>query len=176
MCTRERVVSQAQQTAGQGAEGAQYGVQRAGSQLDRLMHERPLAVGAGALALGLAVGLAIPETRKEQEWMGDTRDSLVERAQQAVQDTAGKVSNVAGEAIDAAKAPRDSSGVDEGRLVQGGVKGGRPLTVAEVNQLADLDVRQRHQRMRRSRRALTFDNPPTSAATPLPSNTTPPNG
>lgn len=112
--TAGQVASQAQETAGQVASQAQYGVQRAGSQLDRLMHERPLAVGAGALALGLAVGLAVPETRKEQEWMGETRDSLMDRAQHVVQDTAGKVSTVAEEAVGAAKESAKQAAQEQG--------------------------------------------------------------
>jgi len=48
---------------------------------DRHIEETPLAVGAVALALGAAVGLAIPSTRYEDQWLGEARDDLFEKAQ-----------------------------------------------------------------------------------------------
>ncbi len=48
----------------------------------RLMEERPLAVGAAALALGLVAGFAIPSTATEDALLGTTRDRLVERAKE----------------------------------------------------------------------------------------------
>jgi ElaB/YqjD/DUF883 family membrane-anchored ribosome-binding protein len=65
------------------------------NEIDRLLRQNPLAIGAVAVAVGAAVGLAIPETRRENEWMGDARDSLVEQAQDAAQDAVEKVQRVA---------------------------------------------------------------------------------
>jgi hypothetical protein len=45
-----------------------------------------------ALTLGTAVGLALPRTEKEDQWLGEARDTLVKKAQ-----------NLAGEAVDKAK-------------------------------------------------------------------------
>ena len=39
------------------------------------------------MAVGAAVGLSAPATETENEWLGDTRDTLVERAQEAAKDT-----------------------------------------------------------------------------------------
>jgi hypothetical protein len=47
------------------------------------MEESPLKVGAGFLALGLLVGLAIPSTDPENELMGDTRDRLLDNVKDA---------------------------------------------------------------------------------------------
>jgi len=47
---------------------------------DRYIDENPLAVGAVALALGAAVGMAIPSTRYEGQLLGDKRDQLLEKA------------------------------------------------------------------------------------------------
>jgi len=47
---------------------------------DRYIDENPLAVGAVALALGAAVGMAVPSTRYEGQLLGDTRDQLLEKA------------------------------------------------------------------------------------------------
>lgn len=55
------------------------------------VHDHPLLVGAGALMLGAAVGLAIPETEMENEWMGEARDNVVARAREMVRDAVGQV-------------------------------------------------------------------------------------
>jgi hypothetical protein len=65
---------------------------RAGTQLSYWMDRNPLAVGAAAMVLGAAVGMALPESRREQQLMGETRDRLIDRAQ-----------NLAGDAMDRAK-------------------------------------------------------------------------
>ncbi len=92
--TKDRVsgvVDQAQQTAERVKTSAQNQAQQAQDRFNRAMDENPLAVGAIALALGTAIGLAIPQTRKENEWMGEARDNLVDTAQAAVKDAAGQV-------------------------------------------------------------------------------------
>ena len=50
------------------------------------------------MAVGAAVGLAVPATRVEQEYLGEARDKLVDKAQQVAHDTMQKVQNVAQEA------------------------------------------------------------------------------
>lgn len=91
-------VEQAQDMAGQLGHQAQYKAQDAYDKFDRLMHESPLVVGAVAIGLGAAVGLAIPETRKENEMMGEARDSLLDTAQQKAQETMHKAEQVVNEA------------------------------------------------------------------------------
>ncbi|MCT2587239.1 50S ribosomal protein L10 [Actinophytocola gossypii] len=49
---------------------------------------------------------------------------------------------VEGEPVDAAKAIRDFAKDNKGLVVKGGYMDGRPLTVAEVDQIADLDSRE----------------------------------
>ena len=61
------------------------------------MEENPLAVGAVALALGAAVGMAIPTTRVENKWMGETRDNLLQQAKDTAGDAVEKVQEVAGQ-------------------------------------------------------------------------------
>ncbi len=57
---------------------------------DSHIEENPLAVGAVALALGAAVGMAIPSTRYEGEWMGNVRQELVDKAQNTAADLIDK--------------------------------------------------------------------------------------
>ena len=73
------------------------------SQVERMVQENPLLVGAGALMLGAAFGLAVPETETENEWMGETRDNVVERAREAARDAATQVQDAASSVADAAK-------------------------------------------------------------------------
>jgi len=65
---------------------------------DYYIDENPLAVGAVALAIGAAVGMSIPSTRVESQLLGETRDSLVAKAQNAAGDLVGRVKEVASEA------------------------------------------------------------------------------
>jgi ElaB/YqjD/DUF883 family membrane-anchored ribosome-binding protein len=101
--TASRLTDQVQTTAGNLASGAQYQAQRLEDRFQRAMWENPLAVGAAAVALGAVVGLAIPETEQENEWMGEARDTVVEKAQSVAQDTMQKVQGVAEQAGQAAQ-------------------------------------------------------------------------
>ena len=55
-------------------------------QYDTHIAENPLAVGAVALALGAAVGMALPSTRYEGEMMGNARQDLLDKAQNTASD------------------------------------------------------------------------------------------
>jgi hypothetical protein len=96
--TAGNVVGQIGETAGNLAEGAQYQAQRLEDRFGRTLRENPLAVGAVTLALGTAVGLALPQTRRENELMGEARDNLAEKVQSVAQETIEKVGHVAEEA------------------------------------------------------------------------------
>ena len=77
--------------------------------LQRMLRDNPLLVGAGALMLGAAFGMAVPETELENEWMGEARESVVASAQDLAHDAAEKVQKTAGTVAEAA-----------GRIVTGG--------------------------------------------------------
>ena len=65
---------------------------------DEYLEENPLALGALALAVGAAVGFAIPATRYEGELMGEARENLLQRAQDAAGTLVDKAKQVATEA------------------------------------------------------------------------------
>ena len=50
---------------------------------DEYLEENPLVIGAIALAVGAAVGFAIPSTPFEGKLMGETRENILQRAQDA---------------------------------------------------------------------------------------------
>jgi len=57
--------------------------------------ENPIAVGAAVLAVGTVIGLAIPITRREDVWMGETRDELMHKAGAFAEGALGKVGDAA---------------------------------------------------------------------------------
>jgi len=81
------------------------------SQYDRMLDETPLAVGAVALALGVAVGMALPGTPHEDRMLGPARDRLLDQAQEVAQDTAEKVQRVVGEVQNTAKEEAQKQGL-----------------------------------------------------------------
>ena len=60
----------------------------------------PLAVGAVAAALGLAVGLALPLTETENELLGETAGSIRDRLEEVAKETVTSVKDSASELID----------------------------------------------------------------------------
>ena len=97
------LASRAKDQAGALGNQTQTQAQQAQGQLQRVLNDNPLAVGAVALGLGAAVGLAAPPTRQESQLMGQARDRLVDTAQSVVQEAQQKVQRVAEEAQSAAK-------------------------------------------------------------------------
>lgn len=66
------------------------------------MEENPLAVGISAMAAGALIGLALPSTEKENEWMGETSDQLMEEVRSTANETARKTQKVAEKAANTA--------------------------------------------------------------------------
>lgn len=71
---------------------------QAAEQYDYYIEENPLAVGAVALALGAAVGMALPSTRVESHLMGEAKQNLLQKAQDTAGDLVDRVKQVATEA------------------------------------------------------------------------------
>ncbi len=101
--TASQVASQVQTTANQVVSQASQSVQGATTGLQEMMRQRPLAVSLMAVGVGAAIGLAVPETQKEDEIMGSAREDLMQRAQQTAQQTMQKVETVAQHTVEAAK-------------------------------------------------------------------------
>lgn len=93
---------QAWQRAGEYASQAGGQAGRARDRFVQLMEDYPLAVGALGFLAGTLVAAALPSTRVEDEWMGETRDDLWHRAEEAGRDVAGRAKEVAATTADAA--------------------------------------------------------------------------
>ena len=85
-------------------------------QYEHYMDENPLAVGAVAIALGAAVGMAFPSTKYENQLMGETRENLMNKAQETAREAIGKVQEAAGNVTETVKqvAGEVSQSVKEG--------------------------------------------------------------
>jgi ElaB/YqjD/DUF883 family membrane-anchored ribosome-binding protein len=75
---------------------------------DYYVEEKPLAVAAAALAVGAAVGFAIPSTNYEGRMMGDARDELLSKAEDTATEFVDKAKEVASDAVQAVKKETNS--------------------------------------------------------------------
>ena len=66
-----------------------------GRRCGELFRDNPLAMGAVAVAAGTAVGLALPSTRFENEYIGETSERLVDKAQEVAREAIDKVQDAA---------------------------------------------------------------------------------
>jgi ElaB/YqjD/DUF883 family membrane-anchored ribosome-binding protein len=107
------VASQAQDQVSRLGDQAQYQTRRAGEEFQRVLRENPLTVGAIAAGVGAAIGLAVPQTSREHEVMGDARDTLVDKAQEKAEEAQEKVQRVAEEAQSAAKDEAENQGLTQ---------------------------------------------------------------
>lgn len=121
--TAQRVVEKARETGDRVAYRTDAAVQRvtekARTTARRVEHryeENPMGLGAVALALGLAIGLSVPATRKEAALMGDARDRLLDKAREQVAETTGKVEAVVERAIPEVQSVVREAARDEGLM------------------------------------------------------------
>jgi ElaB/YqjD/DUF883 family membrane-anchored ribosome-binding protein len=76
---------QAGERMGDWSNQARWQSQRLKTNLEHAAEENPLALAVGAAVVGLALGLLLPETQRENELMGPARDQLVDRAGETVE-------------------------------------------------------------------------------------------
>lgn len=74
---------------------AKDSVSTASSRLGQVLRTNPLAVGAVAVAAGTAVGLALPSTKFESEYIGEASEKLVDKAQEVARGAIDKVQSAA---------------------------------------------------------------------------------
>lgn len=76
---------------GQVAQQSRQQYDRARNSVGHMVEEQPLMLGALGLALGTVLGALLPGTRREDELMGSTRDSLMDTAKRTAREQAGTV-------------------------------------------------------------------------------------
>jgi len=76
---------------GELAQQTRYRARSAERRVEDSMRENPLAAGAVVLAMGVAAGLIVPESQREHELMGKSRDRVLDKAEDAARRAAEKV-------------------------------------------------------------------------------------
>jgi ElaB/YqjD/DUF883 family membrane-anchored ribosome-binding protein len=109
--TARRAAGRTREQVSHMGERARHGVRRSEDRMTDMFRENPLAMGAAVLAGGAAVGLALPISRAEKEYMGEARDQFIEKAESAAKDTVEKVKRVAQEATRSAKQEAQNQGL-----------------------------------------------------------------
>ena len=66
-----------------------------GTRFEQVLRDNPLAVGAVAVAAGTAVGLVLPSTKFESEYIGEASETLVDKAEEVARGALDKVQNAA---------------------------------------------------------------------------------
>lgn len=66
-----------------------------GTRFEQVLRSNPLAVGAVAVAAGTAVGLVLPSTRFESEYIGEASERLVDKAEDVAREALNKVQDAA---------------------------------------------------------------------------------
>jgi Protein of unknown function (DUF3618) len=66
----------------------------------RTWDQNPLVVGAASMVVGALVGLSVPETERENQLMGEARDSMVDTIQGTVREKVEQVQQAATSAVD----------------------------------------------------------------------------
>jgi len=99
---RERVIAARESAVRARASAASYGREGRDRAVD-VFEEQPLVVGALALAVGAAIGAALPRSRTEDRYMGQHRDQLMADAERIFAEEKSKLGKVAQAASDEAK-------------------------------------------------------------------------
>jgi hypothetical protein len=79
-----------------------------------MLQSNPIAAGALGLGIGAIAGMAIPESDKEHQLMGETRDRVIGSVQEVAGQTMDKAQHIAQEAGRAAMEEAKSQGVTSG--------------------------------------------------------------
>jgi hypothetical protein len=101
------------------ARGARKQARRVQRRSSDMFRENPLAIGAAMIAVGTVVGLALPRTDLEDQWMGSARDRVLDRAEELAEEAVGKAS----EAVQHLGEKASANGVEPSQ--QGGPSNGR---------------------------------------------------
>jgi ElaB/YqjD/DUF883 family membrane-anchored ribosome-binding protein len=117
--TMSHLGGRTREAAGRAQQQVGYYTRQATTQLQYWMDRNPLAVGAVAMAVGVAVGLALPETRREQQLMGDARHRMVDNAKALANQAVDRATEAAHNVVGAARNAADttSSTADSARNV-----------------------------------------------------------
>ena len=97
---------------------ARFQTRRVKTNLEHTAEENPLMLALGATIVGLAVGLLLPGTERENEMMGPARDQLVDRAERTAERVKDAATEAGREVKDAVKSEVSERAPDVKNVVQ----------------------------------------------------------
>jgi len=109
------------------------------SALNRWVEDYPLAVGAVTALIGAAVGLSMPGSRLEDEWMGEQSDHLIQEAKGTVTGAVEVAKETATQAVSSVQEEfqtRTASPEDLRENVKSSVKSAAETVTSEVKEAA----------------------------------------
>ncbi len=106
-----QVAGQVQSTMNSAVDTVQDKAQASTDFFQRSLQDNPLAVGGVAVAIGMAIALAIPETTPEHKLMGTAKDNLVQKATDAAHGLGDKISSVATDTLNSVKESAHNQGL-----------------------------------------------------------------
>ena len=105
-----------------GSQGSQQYGRRSSVNVERVVRENPIAIGAAAALVGVAIGLSLPSTDAENRVLGEARDSVMDRARDMASEAADTVKGAVG--LDTGKPTSGSSNASGGSNAGGSNIGG----------------------------------------------------
>jgi ElaB/YqjD/DUF883 family membrane-anchored ribosome-binding protein len=100
--------SEARYEAGRMYRGAGRRAMQTERSVENTIRDNPLAAGAVLLAVGAAVGLSLPHTQHEDQWMGEAKERLVSKAQSAAHEAVEKVQEKAEKFVESSGSKNDT--------------------------------------------------------------------
>ena len=113
-------VAAARRAANDARIAAGSAMQRGQKAATSMFDDQPMVMGAIALALGAAVGSALPRSQVENDTLGDTRDRLFDEAQTVFREERAKAMSIFATATDTAKDAMKDAGSDLANLLPEG--------------------------------------------------------
>lgn len=93
---------------------AQAGGQQLKHGVEKMQHDNPWVLGVAGLFVGAVLGFALPMTGRENEWMGESRDHLIDDVKGAAQEATDKVKDAAKTTFEEAKGTAKEEAKKEG--------------------------------------------------------------
>jgi len=109
--TAREVGQKASQVKNQVVSGVQRGYQAGRERFVQTSQTHPLEVGLGFLAVGVLLGLALPASRKEDQWVGQAADRVKGRVKATGEDLLNRSKTVAVAATEAVKKTASEQGL-----------------------------------------------------------------
>lgn len=116
---------------GEISERSQRSYYRTKDSVSHMVEEQPLLIGALGLAVGTLLGAVLPRTQREDEMMGEARDSLMTRAKDTLREQTANVKESVQRTMN--ERERETAGAQGARSHDGGDSPSAPPMTSDSN-------------------------------------------